>query len=209
MTILIFDDLWSRGHQRSKWSFFGKNVFANNFLSKKAREMNLSPLNFSRQARSNGIHDDLERSISNYDLRSRPDQVMTWPKLVMWHIIRSALTRRTLWCLSHVSIFIQSVVITKNPQVTPGWPQMTLQRSLIQSCILVLTCDLRQHDPARFEEIACVLTKREAFQYFPIALQWRGDKIDLTLGHRGQNSEIYTLYLSSSSWTSVSLKSTG
>ena len=168
----------SRGHQRSKWSFFGKNVFANNFLSKKARIMSLSPLHFSRQARSNGIHDDLERSISNYDLRSRPGQVMTWLKQVIWHIIRSALTRQTLWYFSHVSIFIQSIVIRKNPQVTPGWPRMTLQRSLIKSCISIYTCGLRQHDPKRFEEIACVLTKKKHFNISPFP--YNGEVTKLT-----------------------------
>ena len=38
-----------------------------------------------------------------------------------------------------------------------------------------------------------VLSKTDAFQFSPVDLKWRGHKIDLTLGDRYKNSEIYVL----------------
>ena len=81
------NSLGSRGHQRSKLSFFRKNVFANNFLSKKARELSLSPLNFSRQAGSNGIFDAFWYIWCFWRWGH-----LRWPGDLTWHDLRSKLT---------------------------------------------------------------------------------------------------------------------
>ena len=77
------NSLGSRGHQRLITSFCGKITFAYCRFTKKDIEMKVSPSYSSRQAGSNDVWHDLERSIWKFDLRSR-----SW------------LHRNRLWCIS-------------------------------------------------------------------------------------------------------------
>ena len=77
------NSLGSRGHQRSITSFCGKITFAYCRFTKKDIEMKVPPSYSSRQAGSNDVWHDLERSIWKFDLRSR-----SWPH------------RNRSWCIS-------------------------------------------------------------------------------------------------------------
>ena len=73
---------------------------------------------FSRRAGSKHILDDLDRSISKFDLRSSQVKVTWWFRWVMLHINRCALARQTFWCHSHVCVSNQSKVIDKKAKNT-------------------------------------------------------------------------------------------
>ena len=57
--------------------------------------------------------DDLDRSISKFDLSSSQVKVTWWFKEAMLHISRCALTRQTYRYQPHVCVSIQSKVIDK------------------------------------------------------------------------------------------------
>ena len=93
---------------------------------------------FSRRAGSKHILDDLDRSISKFDLRSSQVKVTWWFRWVMLHINRCALVRQTFWCHSHVCVSIQSKVIDKKAKIRRNVPP----RKVIwrhQSCFLGIT----------------------------------------------------------------------
>ena len=122
--------LGSTGHQSQNYRFLRKLVFVNNFLSIYVRKLVLTPSCFSHHAGSKHIHDDLERSIWKFDLRSRSRDDPRWPKWVILHIFRSVSTRGTQWDQSQLCSSIQSKVISKKRLVSSGdlgWPQMTFR----------------------------------------------------------------------------------
>ena len=98
----------------------------------------MPPSCFSRRGASTHVSCDPERSLVQFDLRSRKVKVTEWPKQVMSHIIRCALTRRTLWHLAHVCISFQSKVIERNvywPYDVIIWPAWTSEEATIAKCL--------------------------------------------------------------------------
>ena len=59
----------------------------------------------------------------------------------------------------------------------------------------IITDEIIFHNTESIGWFWLVYTKQEAFQYFPIGLQFKGHKSGLTSGHRYKNFEIYKLHI--------------
>ena len=158
----IFDkvnSLGSKNHEIQKWPFSWKLFFANNLWTKRARTKQMIPSCFSRQFGSNHILDNLERSCSKFDLRSRSRGDPIWPRWVKFHMSRCVLTRQTHWRHFQFSIFTLSKVIGKKPL----WPRCDLRwpcgRSLDNNCTWVIKNSFIWHDLEKIGVIWYVFLK--------------------------------------------------
>ena len=81
----------------------------------------------------------------------------------MLHIIRCALTRRTLWLQPHFSSsFLSNVIGKKNvrrPDDVIMWPQMTFQREMMQQRAGDIKHSLSDYDSGWVGQIWCILER--------------------------------------------------
>ena len=127
----------------------------------------------------------------------------------MLHIIRCAWARRIDCKWPDVSIGSQSRDIAKKLQMTSDDVIMTPgDLAQVTGENLHVGYHVWPDEPCLWNSWT-VSTKNDDFENSPIDLALARSKIDLTLGHGYQNSEIYESYLISSSLSPVSLKSIG
>ena len=138
------------------------------------------------------------RLISKFDKRSRSRRSRCWPKEVMSHISRCVLMKRTHWEHFHVSISLQSKVISKKNDLrwsfASDWPLTTVHKVSGQNDTQVITISLKYQHSERIWSFNCVPLKRRTFDIFPIyLLVMERSQIDLSSGYRYKKSEIYEL----------------
>ena len=88
----------------------------------KLRTIILASMWFTRRGGSKHVLDDLDRSISKFDLRSSQVKVMWWFREVVLHISRCALTRQRYCYHSHVWVSFRSKVIDKKAEIRRNVP---------------------------------------------------------------------------------------
>ena len=126
----------SRGHQMKSFRFSRIWFFIDNFCDMSDMKTKMTASCLPRRAGSKHLLYDLERSISDFGLRSSGQgQVKDrpWPKYVNMHIFRSDLTSHVVWHHLRVSISILSRVIGKKVSVTSidlRWPPGDHQSSV-------------------------------------------------------------------------------
>ena len=133
----------------------------------------MTPSCFSRQGGSIHMLFILERSILKFDLRSRQVKITVWPKQVMLHISRCALTRQTLWHQSHVSSSVLSKFIGKKCTAT-RWRHNVTSDDLSKGKYLCPYCTLRVSKSLDFLCVFDMLSNFEKCNLRSGHLMWPG-----------------------------------
>ena len=108
----------TRGHQPS---------FANNFWSKRDRDMGLVSVRSSWPGKSNDMQYDPFRSSRDLGLTWPEVKLWPWPFKVILYMVRRALTRQTRWYQIRCSIFKIKDFIVEKPfwKILEFWPLET------------------------------------------------------------------------------------
>ena len=108
----------TRGHQPS---------FANNFWSKRDRDVGLVAVRSSWPGESNDMQYDPFRSSRDLGLTWPEVKLWPWPFKVILYMVRRALTRQTRWCQIRYSTFKINDFIVEKPfwKILEFWPLVT------------------------------------------------------------------------------------
>ena len=108
----------TRGHQPS---------FANNFWSKRDRDVGLASVRSSWPGESNDMQYDPFRSSHDLGLTWPEVKLWPWPFKVIIYMVRRALTRQTQWCQIRCSTFkINDFIVEKTFwKILEFWPLVT------------------------------------------------------------------------------------
>ena len=129
-------------------------------------KMKMTPLCLPRQAGSKRAICEIKRSISNSDLRSAQDQVMT-------QVGQSAYLPKRLDEPSLLALFARLCLhpvasYWRKTDCGHMWPQMTFPWPQITSCTRIITDGVIGLDPERLGWFRLVYARLETFSYFPI-----------------------------------------